>query len=111
MVLCKSCHTATEKGLTLCTYEAGKYHTDGKNHYRPHDAVMCTVCHEALHPEIKEAREIKKAQQRKKRRDKERENRQKFKKQLKNQVVYKKNGVKPTKKKSSLNSGIYKGEA
>lgn len=69
MILCTKCHTATEKGLVLCTYEGGKYHTDGENHYRHHDAKRCGVCKDALNPEIKEQKEIEAAKWRKIKRD------------------------------------------
>jgi len=56
VLLCRKCHQAVHVGKTLCT----NTHSDGVNHYRWHDAEMCTYCFLALHPEIKINAELKK---------------------------------------------------
>ena len=56
VLLCRRCHQATHVGKVLCEHD----HEDGNNHYRWHDAEMCTVCFLALHPEIRINAELKK---------------------------------------------------
>jgi len=65
ILLCSRCHAALHAGKVLCERE----HADGENHYRSHDAEMCSHCYLQEHPEIKELAEIARAEKRKRQRE------------------------------------------
>lgn len=48
VLLCARCHAALHAGRVLCEGT----HEDGENHYRWHDAEMCSYCFLKEHPEI-----------------------------------------------------------
>lgn len=50
VLLCARCHAALHAGRVLCERE----HEDGENHYRWHDAEMCSYCFLRENPEIVE---------------------------------------------------------
>jgi hypothetical protein len=88
ILLCRRCHQATHVGRTLCQNE----HQDNENHYKWHDAEMCSYCFLKLHPEIKERQKAEKAALAKKKRDYDKQQRAKAKK-WKADHPQKKNGV------------------
>lgn len=65
VLLCSRCHAALHAGKVLCERE----HADGENHYRWHDAEMCSYCFLQEHPEIKELAEIARSEKRKRQRE------------------------------------------
>ena len=75
ILLCRSCHSATHAGMTLCKRD----HPDGEKHYRYHDAEMCSYCYKLLHPEIKELQEIRKIRAKKKKKLLEKQQKEKYK--------------------------------
>jgi hypothetical protein len=64
ILLCSKCHTAVHVGRVLCD----RVHEDGENHYKWHDAEMCSYCFLKENPEIleksKENKRIKRKIQR-----------------------------------------------
>jgi len=61
VVLCRSCHYATEHNRVLCPR--------CKEHYKFHDAEVCSYCYLKEHPEVKERVELNKVLKRKKQRE------------------------------------------
>lgn len=80
ILLCRSCHAGLHAGRVLCERE----HEDGKNHYRWHDAEMCSYCYLKEHPEIKDKKDRAKREANKKRRELAKAARRKFKEKIKN---------------------------
>lgn len=56
VLLCRQCHAAVHAGRVLCDRD----HEDGENHYRWHDAEMCSYCFLKEHPEIPARRKAEK---------------------------------------------------